>query len=259
MAGTPESDTSLAGFRLSARDELGVIEEDRLDLVAAADIYTGLVTAYDEVLAAPSGKQAAEEAKAAKIATTEKQIRTMMFVDSSKAVDLADKALATAVQERQPRETMADLHHLHGLALMNAGQFAAARSSLLAGFMIDRKSPAIESDLALLSRIAPDTGKPAKLLDYRLDLPAEDYPTPSPGPRCGEAGLKTSDFGVVQLQIANDGTSFNVKPIYSSAGTAGAILFAQSVAGWKWPAQQPKPTVPQFYRLGTRVEVHCRP
>lgn len=258
LAGTPTDDASLTQFRIAAMDRIGAIEEDRFDLAAAADTY-GRIVSTSEVEAPATGhlrRSERHEAWVTQVDATEKQIRTMMFVDASKAIDLADKALAAAAQRQLPETTMAEIHRLRGLALVNAGRFDAARESLRAALALDPRSPAIGSDLALLTRLAPDAGKPPKLY-YRLDLPTEYYGRNPAAPRCGEVGLKNGDFGVVQLQIADDGTPFNIRPIYSSAGSAGAILFARMVTKWQWPAQQPKPTVPQFYRLGSRVEARC--
>ena len=257
LEGVPKDDPSLAAYRLSAMDVIGAIEEDRLDLASAAKAYAELVAAYDADVASAASWRERDGARAMKRFATEQQIRATIFVDTGKAIELADKALIAAQQERQPATTLAELHRLRGVALMNAEQHDAARESLLTAFGLDRASPAIGSDLALLGRLAPGSDKQPKTLTYRLDLPAKYYPSTQSAPPCGKAGMSERDFGVVQLQIADDGTPFNVKPIYSSAGTAAAILFAHAVTTWRWPTQQPTPTVPQFYRLGSRVELHC--
>lgn len=257
LAASSASDSALADFRLAATEDVAAIAEDRLDLVAAAEGYAQVASAYAAQAATGASNTEREDARALLADASAKQIRTTLFFDPDKAIALSDQALAVAHQQRPPATTVAELYRLRGLAQIATGKFAAARDSLLASIALDPAGPAVASDLALLARLAPDVGKLPPRLKAGLDLPAEFYPPTPAAPRCGEAGLTDGDFGVVQLQIADDGTVFHVRPVYASAGSAAALRFARAVEAWHWPAQSGKLGVPLFYRLGTRVEVRC--
>lgn len=197
--------------------------------------------------------------------------RLTQFDDGPQPLAYADEALAlVAANPGAAKQDLAAAETLRARVLLNQGRHAEAYDQLKAslkrlGGLTNRvtlNDIATRSDLAIAALLNNDKENARRYLAYTgagrvaKDSPFRTATYMSP-PACGgAAGLKPTDFAVVEFSLSDDGSAVAVAPIYSTGNREVAMEFARAVSGWSWKAENIK-TLPPFFRNMLRVELRC--
>ena len=256
LAALPATDATLAEDRFNAHMMLGKIAAESLDYADATAEY---------------GKaEAAATDDATRVGAMLAGARMQVFTDPAAAQGALDRADAIAARMNLGKTDQAALAQARLRLLLNTGRFAEANRmgprvvNLLGGLTlnkVDLRDVAARSDAAIAALLAHDADTAREYMAYtgagrstKGSFVAANLMEP---PACGgDADLKPDDVAVVQFGVGDDGTTFNVEPIYSSGGGQKALAFARAVRVWVWTPEDLK-TLPPFFRYSVRLEMRC--
>lgn len=198
--------------------------------------------------------------------------RLTTFDGGPEPLAYADEALAlmrAAPESKGKKEAVAAVQTIRARVLMAQGRtkeaYAELRDSVakLGGMTmkVTLADVAARSDLAIAALLNGDKESAREYLAYTgagrmADAPFARAAYMSPPPCGGEAGLKPSDFAVIEFSLLDDGSVANVRPIYTTGGRAVAIEFARAVKQWSWKPADVQ-AIPAFFRHLTRIELRC--
>jgi tetratricopeptide (TPR) repeat protein len=247
---------NLAGEAHDAAMFLGAVAFRDLDLPASA-------TAYGIAL-----KTAASDRE--KIEALPLLARALMFEGDGRALDYANQAITLAEADKGfPEDRLAELQTIKARALLNGGDakgaLAAVREAIkLQGGLhlkTSLREVATRSDAGIAAMLAGDKEAARQYLAYTGAGRIEKAPFASAldmsPPACGgDADIRPEDTAVVEFGITDQGTVDYAVPIYASRPGPIAAAFAGAVRDWVWRPEQIR-SVPEFYKVLTRVELRC--
>lgn len=259
--------TALAGLAaLDGRD-------DRDDLVLAHEVIGQVAyRGFDYPRAASEFAAARALANGARALEAAVWLaRSTLFDEGNASIEAAADALRIAGSSNAAtdKSVMAQLHTLHGRALLNHGQAEAAYAELHAVMQaqggltthVSLEQVVTRGDLAIASMLTHREESAHRYLTYSGAGHFDKSPFASaieaqPPPCGGSAGLLPDDTAIVEFSVGNDGSVSRVTPVWASRNGPAAAEFARAVAGWSWRPEDAV-AIPAFFRLLTRVQLRC--